>query len=152
LTKKILKIIPLRSKFRKCTLYAHALATLNPPLTCGSRVQINDDIVSEARPTIGNIGSRGIQTMSEKQLACNPFVMKLMKIIALLEGCQNIVPIEAAVVTTKKLSTEVVEDGVEPVVVAVHTVDMEVSEKCSCLNCIHTRKTKWNWSCTYKLF
>lgn len=100
----------------------------NPHVTCGSPVQIHDEIESEARPTTGNIGSGGVHTMSEEQLACNPFVMKLMEIIAALEGRQSIIPIEVAAVTAKKLSTEVTKDGVEPIAVAVNTTSMEVSE------------------------
>ena len=100
----------------------------NPHVTCGSPVQIHDEIESEARPTTGNIGSGGVHTMSEEQLACNPFVMKLMERIAALEGHQSIIPIEVAAVTAKKLSTKVTKDGVEPIAVAVNTTSMEVSE------------------------
>ena len=102
----------------------------NPHVTSGLPVQIHDKIGSEARPTTGNIGSGGVHPMSEEQLACNPFVMRLMERIAALEGRQSIIPIEPATTTTNNLSTEVTENGVEPVAVAVHTTCMEVSEKC----------------------
>ena len=101
-----------------------------PPLTRGSPVEIQDEIGSEARLATGNIGSGGLQTMSEEQLATNPFVMKLMERIAALEGRQSNVPVEVVAVTTENLATEVAEDCPEQVTMAVHNTSTEVTGKC----------------------
>jgi len=101
----------------------------NPHVTCGLPVQIHDEIGSEARPTTSNIGMGGAHTMTEEQLACNPFVKRLMERIAALEGRQSFIPIEDAAGTTKNFCTEVTEHGEEPAV-AVHRTAVEVSEKC----------------------
>jgi hypothetical protein len=102
----------------------------NPEETLGSPVGIHDNFGRTSRSASVRTGFGRGQTMSEEDLATNPFVLQLMERIAALEGRQSGVPSGMTSVPTDELPGIVADEPVQHEEIPPHTEEDEVSMRC----------------------